>query len=565
MDGCSTKKFFELKEADWQANKPFYEASMKCAETAQSHHRRWHCAVLYSLVVLIILASCRLESAQLCQDCAPDELSSVVDGQVPSSYDVTVSKPGCPEIVRNQVRQVAFTILNRTHLGINDYAELSRQLVLGASQQIQALAPPRPNSASCRNYFVVLPPGSEVTRVVLTARDASGAVGVCADDRAPVRNHPLWRDCGIGWSGFEGPVIQQLGNAVLVYGTLLNWSSSKTRQGTVQVNYKPLKGYLPKSNAALPVEVLYATSRKQASIGYFGPARGNALSFGKCVVTIPPNHRKGDLESPSWWRLEFSANPDRDVVLQSAEAMSETAFYTTIKTTAKNNPALVFVHGYNTPFTDAVRRTAQVKYDLGFEGPAISFSWPSQGSPAAYMIDETNAEWTIPLFTSFLKSLSTELGKTKVILVAHSMGTRVLMNSLVRLSSSGEMPPSFSKIVLAAPDIDRDVFIDMAGQLKHGTEHLTLYASSRDNALLASKTVHGNPRAGDTAVGITIADGVDTIDVSNVDTSLLGHSYYGDNRSIISDLYYLIRGTPLPRFGLKRLSFNNHLYWLFQP
>jgi esterase/lipase superfamily enzyme len=146
------------------------------------------------------------------------------------------------------------------------------------------------------------------------------------------------------------------------------------------------------------------------------------------------------------------------------------------------------------------------------------------------------------------------------------MGSRVLMNTLNRMESGKASSTSaFSRIVLAAPDIDRDVFLDLANQMKQQREHLTLYASSHDNALLASKGVHGTPRAGDTAVGITVADGVDTIDVSNVDSSLLGHSYYGDNRSIISDLYYLIRGIPLPRFGLKEAAFKGHKYWIFQP
>ena len=41
--------------------------------------------------------------------------------------------------------------------------------------------------------------------------------------------------------------------------------------------------------------------------------------------------------------------------------------------------AFVFVHGYNNSFKAAAFRTAQIAYDLEFEGAAICYSWPSQG------------------------------------------------------------------------------------------------------------------------------------------------------------------------------------------
>jgi hypothetical protein len=46
---------------------------------------------------------------------------------------------------------------------------------------------------------------------------------------------------------------------------------------------------------------------------------------------------------------------------------------------------------------------------------------------------------------------------------------------------------------------------------------------------------------------------IETINVSALDTNLLGHSYYGDNTSVISDLYYLLGQDPWPRsvFGCR--------------
>ena len=65
---------------------------------------------------------------------------------------------------------------------------------------------------------------------------------------------------------------------------------------------------------------------------------------------------------------------------------------------------------------------------------------------------------------------------------------------------------------------------------------MTLYASSHDEALKASKKLHEFPRAGEAGKSLLVVKGIDTIDVSTVDSSLLGHSYFGDNTSVISDI-----------------------------
>ena len=98
-------------------------------------------------------------------------------------------------------------------------------------------------------------------------------------------------------------------------------------------------------------------------------------------------------------------------------------------------------------------------------------------------------------------------------------------------------------------------------------DSFTLYASSKDKALQASKKIHGEyPRAGDSGKDLVVVKGIDTIDASLIDTSLLGHSYFGDNRSVISDIYYLIKQN-LPadkRMGLIAKTIKNLTYWLFK-
>src|SRR6185295_495608 len=86
----------------------------------------------------------------------------------------------------------------------------------------------------------------------------------------------------------------------------------------------------------------------------------------------------------------------------------------------------------------------------------------------------------------------------------------------------------FNQIVLAAPDIDADDFRNnIAPAMQRTAQRLTLYASAHDEALLASRFLHHGARAGDAGDSLIVLNGIDTIDVTAIDRSLWGHSYYG--------------------------------------
>jgi len=207
-------------------------------------------------------------------------------------------------------------------------------------------------------------------------------------------------------------------------------------------------------------------------------------------------------------------------------------------------------------------------YDLGFGGAPILVSWPSNGSVLQYAGDSNNAEWSIGHLKTFLAEIATQSGATNIHLIAHSMGNRVLIGALERLAANPAfaMAPKFTHVVLTAPDIDADLFRQLAATIQKTAARVTLYASSNDRALQISKKINGYPRAGDAGPSIVVLPGLDTIDASSVDTDFLGHSYYGDNRSILSDLFNLIRtgSPPESRFGL-RAGVGPEKYWIFAP
>lgn len=337
------------------------------------------------------------------------------------------------------------------------------------------------------------------------------------------------------------------------------------------------------SNYAV-VKVYFATDRRrdvgkppaQRFSGQRSMTAGNGaddgpLSYGSCDISIPRDHRMGQLESPSLWRLEFREDPAKHVVLLSAEVQDRENFFAAMKTqirAAAGKSAFVFVHGYNVTFEDAARRTGQMAYDLGFDGAPVFYSWPSQGDVAGYTIDENNIEWSTPHITAFLADFLASTEAAQVYLVGHSMGSRGLTRAVADLlAAQPQLAQKITEIILSAPDIDAAIFKhDIAPKLAQARNPVTLYASSQDLALAASKAVHGYPRAGDSGAGMLIVAGVETIDATGVDTSFMKHSYFAEKRSALSDMFYLIRNHARAdqRF-LDPVDTVAGRYWTFKP
>lgn len=331
----------------------------------------------------------------------------------------------------------------------------------------------------------------------------------------------------------------------------------------------------PARSVVVPVH--FATDRARSTpvaerVGYGGLRGDGSIDFGVAAVSIPPTHNPGGIEQPAWWRLEFTENPDRHVVILTATSLDRRSFIQNLNTSLGNGPertALVFIHGYNVTFDDALRRTAQLTYDLGFPGASILYSWPSEGSPVSYTVDEANVAWTAEHLRRFLELVLTETGAEEVHVVAHSMGNRALVAALRALDwdSLPDGSARLDQVVLAAPDIDAGHFMQHAPALRDLAGRYTLYASSNDAALTASRGVHGYPRAGESGEDLLVIDGFDTIDASLVETDLVGHSYYGENRSVISDLFDLLHNDapPSERRWLHPRSLGEFRYWQLQP
>lgn len=323
------------------------------------------------------------------------------------------------------------------------------------------------------------------------------------------------------------------------------------------------------------VPVFYGTDRLATATEDFdevyGAARG-LFSFGMAEVSMPPDHRVGQIEEPSLISFEFSAAAERHVVLQKLTPAPQPAFLAALQRQVRetgNDSVFIFVHGYNVSFAEAMRRTAQIADDLDWQGTSILYSWASHGDIDVYDGDRENALAAIKDLSAFIETVAVYSGAARVHVIAHSMGSEPLLAALAKHaeSTSATGVPLVDEVVLAAPDVAADEFTVLVARARPAARHFTLYVSDNDDALAISSLLNSNPRAGDSSDGPLVLPGVDTIDASAAEADSVGHSYYGESRAILADVFSLLK-TGMPpdqRFGLHPAEADGKKYWILRP
>jgi esterase/lipase superfamily enzyme len=331
----------------------------------------------------------------------------------------------------------------------------------------------------------------------------------------------------------------------------------------------------PKPQGAIEITTYYATNRKQNATAepekVYGSEVANALQYGRAVVSIPPTHTPGNFEMPTLWKLQRNADASRHFVLKNVTPLGadDARKEMTQKLQAMSSKALlIFVHGFKTGFTEAALRTAQMAYDLNFPGMAFFYSWPSANQVRSYWLDEEVARLSESVFEQLIEELS-QLPVTDIYVVAHSMGNRIVGHALQARADKGKSTPNLKELLLAAPDINADVFSAVIAPklaAMQGT-HTTVYASSSDIALKASKIVHRFRRLGETTGGVVTYPGIDTIDATGASKAVqgFGHFYIVDSPAVIEDIRSIIerKGSAKLR-GLSEVGAPPNSYWRFR-
>jgi esterase/lipase superfamily enzyme len=305
----------------------------------------------------------------------------------------------------------------------------------------------------------------------------------------------------------------------------------------------------PSSNVLIPVtssvegsksvSILTATTRMRSEEqrAAFSNGRAHTVNYEQYTISLPPRHVSGQIEWPS----ETPGNPQKDFVVSGERPLDQAGFPSAIarQLRSKNNgggDVLVFVHGYNTNYQEAVFRMAQLTADGDFDGASVLFAWPSRGTLEGYLADRESSTYSRDYLEQVLNEIARVPNVRSINLVAHSMGNWLAVETLRQAKLRGQSPfiAKLGNVVLLSPDIDIDVFgteLDVIGKLKHP---IIIALARNDLALAASQHIAGDvARAGNVLIDNPRAQAaierydLKVVDLSQVnDGDFLGHNKF---------------------------------------
>jgi esterase/lipase superfamily enzyme len=271
----------------------------------------------------------------------------------------------------------------------------------------------------------------------------------------------------------------------------------------------------------------------------FGPRRTPVLSLARYDISIPPDRQPGQIKWPKEGR---APDPRTEFLTASDEIYTDPAgFRTDIAKAMRDEDgdrkrALIFVHGFNNTFAEGLYRIAQLAHDLDLPRITVHYSWPSAGQALGYVHDRDSALYARDGFEMLFNQI-VDAGAQEIIVVGHSMGAQLLVESLRQMDirDPGLLRRYLRAVVLLSPDIDVEVFKSQAATFGDLPQPFLIFSSDRDRALRLSSFITGEPnRLGN----LTDLEQVAELDVRVIDIAAFstgsGHFTIGDSPELIN-------------------------------
>jgi esterase/lipase superfamily enzyme len=248
-----------------------------------------------------------------------------------------------------------------------------------------------------------------------------------------------------------------------------------------------------------------------------GAARQTGLTLGSFDTQIEPTLGLGRWLDASSWFL------DEEINILDVRRLEQPDFVAQVRAMVAESPhrgLLVLVHGFRTDFDFALRGTAFLANVLDINAPVMVFDWPgNQGSSlSGYRRAQQVATSSATELADTLRLIVREIRPERLWLVAHSMGAQVVVDAfseLYRDSDFGDADFEVDDVVLTAPDVDRARFREQfKTELKALARNTTVYVSSNDRALLASRLINRAQRLGESSLSKEEAELLDTVEAA---------------------------------------------------
>jgi len=321
--------------------------------------------------------------------------------------------------------------------------------------------------------------------------------------------------------------------------------------------------------------------------GRFSNLREERLRFGSYDVQIEPSLSLAVIFDPSkWFRNE-------EIDIRDERELDRTELVQQLREMIRASPhrsLLVVVHGYREQFPSALRKTAFVGHVLDINTPVLLFDWPGDqpGGPlAAYRRAFEVAEASGAELAQAIELIIREIQPERLWLVANSMGGQVVADAfglLYRQADLADAEPEFEDVVLTAPDVGLEEFdSQFKREISALARHLTVYVSSNDRALLASRIVNRGMRRGESTLNsrdvnqeqleeaIQLAELIEPesdlialVDVTPVNRTINFHNFYLESPEVYDDLFlrFINPETPRSRALYPVVTGDGSVYWV---
>jgi esterase/lipase superfamily enzyme/GNAT superfamily N-acetyltransferase len=302
----------------------------------------------------------------------------------------------------------------------------------------------------------------------------------------------------------------------------------------------------------------------------FSSEREQKLQLGRSLVRIPMTPRFG-CRGRFWvqtWNTFCRTNPQlmRTELIGSEAELGEELRTHFFPEWGEQSHNLLFVHGFNTSFDDAVSYAAQLGVDLKVSGLTFCYSWPSAAKGIKwYGADGAALDASLPTLEEFIGIILRQTGDAPLSILVHSMGNRAVIRLLESIMQNPSLPfgNRIRNLIFAAPDVDADVFRQSVPKILSCPRKTTLYVTPTDLALKSSKWIASYGRAGLSPPVITLPS-MDTVQVEGFNLLDLAHSYYREAETVLHDLFVLFHFSTEPsgrRNILSAKTAEGHEYW----
>lgn len=295
-------------------------------------------------------------------------------------------------------------------------------------------------------------------------------------------------------------------------------------------------------NGATKHRIYVATTRafSEDPKEFFSGVRSPDLSLAYVDVSVPPEgvHKPGKIELPTSGKTNplkhFAVN--KPVVFNSDTMFQQNINNALLSKLSDHQDILVFVHGYNVSFSDAVLRITQFVHDSDFKGVPVLFSWASSGKTVDYLYDINSALQSRDNLVR-LGGILEQTNARGFDVLAHSMGNLVTIEAFRQIvkQGNGAANTRLRRVIMASPDIDVDLFEAQLADFKDLKKLFYVLVSADDKALAASTRIAGGiSRVGTTDPNRLAELGLNVVDLSAIDDpGTINHSKFADSPEIV--------------------------------